>query len=162
MGTGKTSVGQIVAQKLGREFVDVDAVIETREGKTVRELFATRGEAYFRARESAVCAELAPRDAERLVIATGGGALVNPQNRAAFARAFVVCLDASVDAILARLALRGTGERPLLVGNDTHASVEALLNARREQYAQIAIHVDTTSKSPVQVADEIIAQMKSK
>ncbi len=156
MGTGKTSVGRIVAQKLGRDFIDMDTVIETRERQSVREIFATRGETYFRAREGELCAELAARD--DLVIATGGGALVNPDNRARFAGAFVVCLDATVDAILARLA--GAQDRPLLAGG-AREQIEALLNARREAYAAIAAHVDTTDQTIEQSADEVIALFKA-
>lgn len=158
MGTGKTSVGQIVAEKLGREFVDMDAAIESRESKSVREIFETNGEAHFRARENELCAELAVE--KNLVIATGGGALVNSQNRAAFANAFVVCLDANVDTILARL--NGSDERPLLAGDDLRARIEALMNERRAAYAQIQNHIDTTDKSAEQLAGEIIARVKSR
>ena len=157
MGTGKTSAGKIVAEKLGREFVDMDAVIEARAGMTVREIFLTQGENYFRARENELCAKLATR--ANVVIATGGGALVNPQNRAAFANALVVCLDANVDTILARL--NGSDERPLLAGDDLRARVNALMDDRRDAYAQIENHIDTTGKSADAIADEIIARMKS-
>jgi shikimate kinase len=97
MGTGKTVIGQIVAQRLGREFVDMDSMIETREGNSIRKIFQTRGEEYFRTREAQLCVELASR--ENLVIATGGGALIDPSNRERFRNAFVVCLDASTDEI---------------------------------------------------------------
>jgi len=158
MGTGKTLIGKVIAEKLGREFVDMDAVIEARAGISVREIFVTRGEELFRVCENELCAELAVR--KNLVIATGGGALVRAQNRAAFANAFVVCLDASVDAILARL--NGSDERPLLAGDDLRARVNALMDARRDAYAQIANHIDTTGKSAEQIADEIIARVKSR
>lgn len=153
MGAGKTSVGRMVAQKLGREFVDMDEVIERHEGKTVRAIFEMRGEAYFRARESELCAELAARD--NLVIVTGGGTLVNLHNRALFANAWIVCLDASVDAIVARL--NDTKDRPLLAGGELREQVERLLRARRDAYAQIEHHVDTTNKSVAEVAGEILA-----
>lgn len=154
MATGKSSVGRVVAEKLGREFIDIDTLIESREGISVRAIFETRGEAYFRAREVEVCAELAAR--EELVIATGGGALVNPHNRAAFGKALVVCLDATPDTILARLASRDAQERPMLASADPRQRVEELLCARREAYAKIACHVDTTGKTINQVAGEII------
>ncbi len=155
MGTGKTSAGRMVAQKLGREFIDLDALIETRTGKTIREIFATEGEAYFRRLEAELCAELGAR--ENLVIATGGGAFVNPQNRAAFAKAFVVCLDASVGEIIARIG--NATDRPLLAG-DAPQRIETLLRERADAYARITCHVDTTGKSVEQVADEIIAVME--
>jgi len=153
MGTGKTSVGRIVAAKLAREFVDMDAIIQAGEGQTIRAIFQTRGEAYFRAREAALVAELAGRGG--LVIATGGGTLIAPGNRAAFADAFVVCLDASAEEIVRRLA--GMSDRPLLAQGELHERVAALLQARREAYAQIQMHVDTTGKTVEQVADEVIA-----
>jgi len=157
MGTGKTAVGRCVSERLGREFVDVDAVIEAREGKSVRAIFTTRGEEYFRAVESALCKELGGR--EGLVIATGGGALVNSIGRAQFANASVVCLDATVDAVLMRL--KDAQDRPLLAGDNLRDRVEALMAARRTAYAQIPIHVDTTGKTIEQVADQIIALLRS-
>ncbi len=152
MGTGKTSVGKIVAAKLKREFVDMDAVIQAREGSSIRAIFEARGEAYFRAREAELCTELGSR--ENLVIATGGGALLNPGNRAAFADARVVCLDATAETILARLS--GATDRPLLASADSRRRVDELLLARRDAYAQLKFHIDTTEKTIEQVAEEII------
>jgi shikimate kinase/3-dehydroquinate synthase len=153
MGTGKTTVGKIVAQKLGREFVDMDALIEAREGQSVRALFETRGEEYFRARESQVCVELGQR--ANLVIATGGGALLNPQNRAAFANAFVVCLNATPDVVCDRLD--DTRDRPLVASLNSRERIAELMQARQEAYSQISHHIDTTHKSIDHVAEEIIA-----
>jgi len=158
MGTGKTTVGRIVAQKLGREFVDMDALIEEREGQSVRELFERHGEEYFRARESQTCAELGKR--VNLVIATGGGALLHPKNRAAFANAQIICLDASPDAILARL--RDSLDRPLLASPSPRARIQELLDERAEAYRQIQHHVATTNKSLDEVAEEIIALYQTK
>jgi len=158
MGVGKTAVGKILAQKLGREFVDTDAVIEAREGIAIRDLFASRGEAHFRQIETALCGELGARG--NLVIATGGGALVSAENRAAFANAFVVCLDANLDALCARIG--DATDRPMLAGDERRARIQALLELRQPAYAQIATHVDTTDKSPEEIADEIIALMEAK
>ncbi len=151
MGTGKTAVGKRVAEKLGREFVDTDALLEAREGMTVREIFARRGETYFRDRESALCVELAAQN--NLVIATGGGALVSARNREAFVHACVICLDASAAAILARVG--NAADRPMLRG-DARERIAQLLAARRDAYSQIARHVDTTEQSLEQVADAIL------
>ncbi len=152
MGTGKTSVGQAVAGKLGREFVDMDVVIEAEEGMPVRKIFETRGEPYFRAREAEWCARLAASG--NRVIATGGGTLVNPQNRAQFADALVVCLDAAPDEILGRL--HGSHDRPLLEAANPRQRIVELMDARREAYAQIEWHLDTTGKTVEQVAAEIV------
>lgn len=151
MGTGKTSVGKVIAQELTREFVDIDAVIEMCEGKTVREIFATSGELYFRVREVELCTELGKR--KNLVIATGGGALVDARNRAAFANAFVVCLDASMDEIIARIG--GVTNRPMIAG-DARQRIETLLRERQPAYAQIQQHIDTTNKTVEQVAAQVI------
>lgn len=157
MGTGKTAAGRAVAERLGREFVDVDAVVEERAGQSVQAIFETRGEAGFRAIEAAVCAELGERSG--LVIATGGGALVNPLNRGRFDRAFVVCLDAAVDEILARVG--DAADRPLLAGGDPRERAQVLLDARREAYAQIPFHVDTTGKTVAQVADQVVTLFRT-
>lgn len=151
MGTGKTSVGRIVARQLAREFVDMDTLIEAREGKTVSAIFVAHGESYFRSIESALCKELSARNG--LVIATGGGALIDPQNQATFASAFVVCLDATIAEIVARLS--GKQDRPLLANDDQPERVQVLLNARRAAYTRIQHHVDTTGQSIEQVADRV-------
>lgn len=154
MGTGKTSVGSELANLLDREFVDMDACLEAHEGKTIAEIFTLRGEAKFREMESELVQELAA--GEDRVIATGGGALINPANRAAFANGHVICLDASIEEILERLS--GANDRPLLQG-DKRARVQALLDARRNAYNAIAIHVDTNSRTPQEIAREIVNRL---
>jgi shikimate kinase len=151
MGTGKTSVGKIIAKNLGREFIDMDAVIEAREGTSINKIFETRGEAYFRRLESELCKELGAR--ENLVIATGGGALVSAQNRSAFSQTIIVCLDASVDEIIARVGK--AKDRPMIAG-DAQRRILELLETRRAAYAQIEKHVDTTGKSVEQVAKDVM------
>ena len=110
MGTGKTSVGRLVAERLRREFVDMDELIAVREGMSIADIFARHGESHFRALERGVCAELAARN--DLVIATGGGTLVDPGNCLQFRNAVVICLDADVEEIARRL--EGVEDRPLL------------------------------------------------
>jgi shikimate kinase / 3-dehydroquinate synthase len=154
MATGKSSIGRLVAQHLGREFVDMDVVLESREGHSLPELFRLRGEPYMRAREAELCAELGQREA--LVIATGGGTLVAAANRAHFAQAFVLCLDASADDILNRV-----GEphgRPMLQGAASlRQRVEGLLAQRLPAYEQIPVHLDTSGKTVEQVVNETLA-----
>lgn len=154
MGTGKTSAGRALAQMLDREFVDMDTWLEAREGMPIAEIFRQKGETYFRAQESALCRELAA--GSHLVIATGGGALVSAENRALFANAHLVCLDASVDEILRRLD--GARDRPLL-GDNPRANVEKLLAARRDAYAQIPLHIQTDGQTPAQIAQTIAARL---
>src|SRR5688572_32419312 len=102
MGTGKTLVGRRLAEELGLGFVDIDEAIEKRVGRSVRVIFETQGETAFRALEAEVIGELASRD--RTVIATGGGALLNPQNRRNLEKnGILVCLRARTATVLERL-----------------------------------------------------------
>ena len=111
MGTGKSTVGQMLAARLGRRFVDMDVILSARAGKAISAIFAEEGEAVFRSAEATLCAELAQE--RGLVISTGGGALVSAENRDALgASGVLVCLNASADEILRRLA--ATADRPLL------------------------------------------------
>ncbi len=153
MGTGKTSVGREVARRLGREFVDMDALIEAREGMAVAQIFAQRGEAHFRLLEAALCRELAAQPGR--VIATGGGALIPDKNRETLgASGPVICLTATPDDILRRVA--SAADRPLLSVADPCAEIERLLAARREAYTAIPWQIDTTGLSVEKVADRVI------
>jgi len=152
MGTGKTTIGQAVARQLDRPFVDMDDEIVARAGKPIPRIFAEDGEPAFRAIEAAVCADLSAQDG--LVVATGGGALVNPTNRATMQRTgVVICLDASPDEILRRVG--GDDNRPLLNVPDPAARITELLAVRRAAYGAVPWHIETTGLS----VDEIIAQV---
>ena len=127
MGTGKTAVGREVAARLGRPFVDLDDLIVQRAGKSIPEIFAQDGEPAFRALEAAVCGEMAAPAG--LVIATGGGAVVNPANREALAAGgTVICLETDLETILQRVG-RGD-DRPMLASPDRVARIRELLAAR--------------------------------
>jgi len=153
MGAGKTTVGKEVAARLGRQFVDLDDLIAERAGKPIPDIFAQDGEPAFRDLESAVCQEL--REPAGLVIATGGGAALNPANRAALeAGGGVICLDAAPAAIVRRLA--GGNGRPLLVGPDRHARVAELLSQRADAYAALPLHLDTTGLSIPAAAERVM------
>jgi len=153
MGAGKTTVGKEVAGRLGRRFVDLDDLIVERAGKSIPAIFAQDGEPAFRELESAVCQEL--REPAGLVVATGGGAALNPANRAALeAGGVVICLDAEPAAIVRRLA--GSNGRPLLVGADRHARVAELLSQRDGAYAALSRHLDTTGLSIPAAAERVM------
>src|SRR5262245_13777676 len=127
MGSGKSSVGRLVAEMLHFTFLDTDEVIVSRAGKSVAEIFAKEGEAAFRERESRLVEELAQR--EKTVIATGGGLPVNPVNLASLkSHALVVCLWAAPEKIWERV--RHQSHRPLLHDPDPKAKIRALLTAR--------------------------------
>ncbi|MBI3763831.1 MAG: 3-dehydroquinate synthase [Chloroflexi bacterium] len=153
-GSGKTTVGKTLAEWLGREFVDTDALIEARNGRLIRDLFAKDGEAAFRRMESDLCREIAARSG--LVIACGGGMLLDPDNRAALeAGGRVVVLKCDADEILRRLR-NDSVERPLVAGDDPRARLNALLDGRQAHYDSFALTVDTTGKAPEAVAEEAI------
>ena len=148
MGTGKTTVAKKVAECLGRTFVDTDEKIVEQAGKSIPEIFEQDGEAVFRHHERRVCRFYAGQSG--YVVATGGGALVDPDNRRVMlASGLVVCLLASKDAIRQRLA--GQTGRPLFSGD-----WEALYDKRAEAYAAIPHQIDTTSRQPDEVVQEII------
>jgi len=154
MGTGKSRAGRQVAQRLGRPFVDMDAEIEARAGKPIPRIFAEEGEAAFRRLEAELCRELAAR--RGLVIATGGGALVDPANRAAMMQGgTAICLTCDPGQIVARLAAGGGADRPLLAVADPRAEVDRLLAARRPAYEAIPWQVDTTGLSVDEVAERL-------
>lgn len=148
MGTGKTTVGEILARKLNRRFVDMDAEIEARAGFTIPQIFRRHGEDGFRKMERGLIQELALRHG--LVIATGGGALIDHDMREMMGRhGLIVCLNASKEEIRARLA--ANSDRPLA------ADWELLLNARQSAYAQIDHQIMTSGKTPTEIAAEIAA-----
>jgi len=156
MGTGKTTVGRLLAARLGREFIDSDDLIVARAGKPVADIFRDEGEERFRAWEAVAAAELAGR--RGLVIATGGRLMLDAANAAALgATGPVFCLSASTEEILARLAADGAA-RPLLTGDDAAARVAALRRQRAVGYARFR-PVATGGRSPAAVADDIAAAL---
>jgi shikimate kinase len=152
MGTGKSTIGKLVAAQLGWKFVDGDDAIVRFAGKSIPEIFDSEGEAAFRKYETEVVQTLA--SLERHVIATGGGALVNPRNLEMFmATGVVICLNAEEATIRQRLG--NFAGRPLA------PNWESLLDQRREAYAAIPYQIDTTDKSPTQTAEEVIATWRN-
>jgi 3-dehydroquinate synthase len=157
MGTGKTSVGQVVARRLGLPFVDMDAEMEAQAGKSIPLIFAEDGEDVFRRLERAFCEELESKT-RPMVIATGGGALVNPANRATMMQiGTVICLTCSVNEILRRVRQTEYGERPLLDVIEPKEAVVQLLDERRQAYDAIPWQIDTTGLTIHQVAEQVLA-----
>jgi shikimate kinase len=159
MGTGKTTVGRLLADRLGYEFVDTDAIIEERHG-SIPQIFAAHGERTFRRYEREVAAELAARD--RLVISTGGRLMLDPANAELLGGgAHVFCLTARLDTILARVTAAGVAdERPLLAGSDVEERIARLLEARAGAYAEFA-QIATDLRTPEAVADELAERCRS-
>jgi len=152
MGAGKSSVGRLLARKLGRCFVETDDMIVAREGRSIPEIFATFGEARFREAEMEAVRLLALKRGD--VIATGGGLPCREGVPEALrALGTVVWLTGGFDALYAR-ARRARDERPMLVSR-SRAEVEALYRAREAYYRQADIIVDTTALGPDQVASRV-------
>lgn len=140
MGTGKSTVGQRLANLLGTDFVDSDAAIEAAAQHSVGEIFEQFGEPYFRDGERRVIARLI--EARHGVIATGGGAFINSETRALIlARAIAVWLDADVDTLVARTRRRDT--RPLLRDGDPKEILARLHAERAPAYAEAPIRIET-------------------
>ena len=157
MGAGKTSVGERCAARLERGFVDTDDLVTTGTGMSIPEIFEHEGEVGFRTRERAAVAD-AVRSPEPLVIACGGGAMVDPENRRAVGgRGFVVWLDAAPAALAARVERDGLGSRPLLDGGPTTATLARLADTRQDAYAAAAdVTIATDAKTLDAVTDEVL------
>jgi len=152
MGTGKTVTGRVLARRTGMELVDMDSIIEERQGKTIPEIFAQDGEPAFRAMERELAKELSKRSG--LIISTGGGIVLNPDNIADFAKTgLVVCLKASPETVFQRL--EKDTNRPLLSG-DKKGQISTLLAKRKPLYDAIAHGIDTDGLTDEQTADPIL------
>ena len=157
MGCGKTSVGRVLADRLGWDFIDLDQVIVDEAGTSIKEIFSSRGEPAFRAMETKALKRVAGRTSQ--VVSTGGGVVIAVENRRAMrAAGSIVNLTASVDAIAARVT--GDSERPLLAADASVERIRNMLESREEFYADADLRIDTTAKSIQAVADEVLDSMK--
>lgn len=153
MATGKSTVGRLLATRLGHEFVDTDAVIEQRHGPIPR-IFADHGEDEFRRLERELAVELAARNG--LVISTGGRMLVDPTNADVLSRSgTVVCLTATPETVLARVRADGVEGRPMLAGPDLPDRIRQLLTERAAAYRRFA-QVSTDDRLPIEVCEAVL------
>jgi shikimate kinase len=160
MGTGKTAVGRRVAERLGRQLIDTDELIERKAGMPVREIFVQLGEPRFRELErAAVDQACAETDA---VIATGGGTIVDERSFQRLAESgLMVCLVATPRAIARRVRLTAA-DRPLLKGHrGLIGRVRELLEQRAPVYARVPLQIDTSTLSVEQVADTVVAALST-
>lgn len=158
MAVGKTTVGRVLADALGWRFVDTDALIEERAGADISWIFDMEGEAGFRAREAAVIAEATQWD--NVVLATGGGAVLDPVNRGFLGgRGTVIYLDSSVERLLDRT--RKDTKRPLLQGADAKETLTRLKRERGPLYAEIADYRFVTDRQgPKTLARKVEQQLR--
>ena len=159
MGTGKTSLGKLLATKLGRPFVDIDKKIESEQQLSIPKIFEQFGEEHFRALEKSAVRELSEK--RGLVIATGGGTVKDAENlRLLKSSGVVICLTTSPEEIYSRTMRRG--ERPVLDGGGSERleTIKRLLAERKEFYDRADYQVDTTDWSPIQIIDSICRYLR--
>lgn len=153
MGTGKTAVGETLAKKLGFQFLDTDLMVEKETGKTITEIFEKEGEAAFRGYEKKMLRKALEK--ERVVLATGGGAIVDPENlKLMKEKGIVIGLAASAQVIFDRIAKMDT--RPLLKTKDQMKKIQELLSERSPYYREADRIIDTTAKAVDKTVEEII------
>ena len=145
MGAGKSRIGRILAQNLQRPFVDMDRVIEQRQGKNIAQIFAEYGESFFRELEKQICFELAQKSGQ--IIATGGGTWANSDNRTAFEKDSIFCLKAPLDVLKERL--KSSHRRPLA------PQADGLYRSRKPIYDAILHQINTHLDSPDNIAARI-------
>lgn len=157
MGTGKSSVGKLLAYRLGKSFIDIDKQIEKEAGISIPEIFTKYGEEFFRAKEHEVVARIARY--KNVVIATGGGVVLNDRNMECLrGKGIIICLSATPDVILERTSRRPT--RPLLQCENPRQKITELLTKRQPFYEQADYVVDSSNLTPHQVTEEIIAYLR--
>jgi len=158
MGAGKTTIGRQLARSLGRPFYDSDKEIEARTGADIPLIFELEGEAGFRSREKAMIDELTSRSG--VVLATGGGAVLDPDNRRHLSqRGFVIYLSAPIEQLYQRTAR--DSRRPLLQTDNPRQKLEEILAVRDPLYREVADLVLVTDNKPVRnVVNSLLKQLK--
>jgi len=157
MGSGKSSVGKLLSESLGCNFIDLDNVIVSETGKTINEIFAESGEESFRKLESKCLQRVLNNGLS--VVAGGGGLVIAESNRQMMRNSgFVINLSASFESVLKRL--EGATDRPLYSGQDAVNRVQRLMEERKQFYADADIRIDTDNKSVEDVVAEILKVLR--
>ncbi len=154
MGSGKSTVGKILSEKLNLKFVDVDSEIEKKEKKKISEIFKEKGERYFRELEKKEIEELTKKNG--IVVSTGGGLGANPENMKKMKETgTVIWLDVPLEEILKRC--ENDENRPLL--NQPIESLKKLYEERKKVYSMADVHIDTKNKTPEEIAKDILKRL---
>ncbi len=156
-GVGKTFIGADLARRLGMEFVDTDDLIEDKSGRRIPDIFSSGGEDEFRRMEKAAVREVSEKD--NMVVATGGGAVMDGENVENLKRnGFIVLLEADADTILKRI---GESDRPRLTGKSRYEEIKYLLDKRMPGYKKAAaLSINTAQNSKDNVIEEIIRKWR--
>lgn len=157
MGVGKSCVGRQLARSMQRRFIDLDAEIVARDGRSINDIFAQDGETFFRVFESGCLKDLVSGGAN--VLATGGGTVISAENRALMrTNGVIINLFAPFEMIFKRLS--GSAHRPLCSGKDAEIRLKKLFAEREQFYSDADIRIDTDGKSVEDIAAEILAALK--
>jgi shikimate kinase len=161
MGAGKSSVGRRLAARLAVPFTDADSEIEKAANMGIPEIFANHGEAYFRSGEARVIARLLDHGPQ--VLATGGGAFMNPETREVIrAKGLSVWLKADLDVLLKRIKRRSSDERPMLKGGDLSERVEGLVAERYPVYAEAEVTIYSRDVPHERIVDDIVESLSQR
>jgi shikimate kinase len=153
MGSGKSTIGPLLAQQLGYGFLDTDTTIEKLVGQSVSEIFQTVGEPEFRQIETQVLAEVSAHI--RLVVATGGGIAIASENWHHLHQGLVIWLDPAINLLVDRL--QGDTTRPILATADLPSKLTTLLAARRDRYAEADLQISIAqNQTPTEIVDRIL------
>lgn len=156
MGTGKSTLGRVLAGELGYEFIDTDQIIEKDYGKKIPQIFQEEGEAFFRSLENKLAHKLSESD--RKVIATGGGWVLNPENlRLSRTNGFIISLLARPEVIYERT--KHETNRPLLCGADPLFEIRRIMAERESLYQDADLLVDTSRGTPVELIGGVIEEL---
>ncbi|MDR1696051.1 MAG: shikimate kinase [Endomicrobium sp.] len=159
MGSGKSAVGKILAEKLGMEFTDTDKLIEDSAELSIAEIFDKHGEAVFRRMEAEAVEAVCEKD--NTVISCGGGAVLNPKNIGNLRKKGII-INLKVSAQNAYERIKGDSSRPLLKGKNFPDAMEKLMKEREGFYADCDYCVDTNGKAPAEIAGEIVKTVERK
>jgi len=159
MGTGKTAVGKTLAKRMGREFVETDAIIEKKSGKSIPDIFQQDGEIAFREMEIGIIKEVAEKD--NCVIAGGGGVVMNKINIDRLRKKCIIINLKATPPVIAERTSGDRGDRPLLAGADRLAQIKELMNYRRPFYRRAAdMEIDTSKLDIKAVVDKIMKELE--